>query len=86
VTQSFLLSLNDKQRDLVKHTCILEELVIFIREFLKSYGPKSQQFEDIICDLEDAFQERIFLLDIIEHLRVIHTKEHLYMEEDSKEV
>jgi hypothetical protein len=37
-------------------------------------------------DLEDAFQERMFPLDLIENLREISFEEHLYKEEDSNEL
>jgi hypothetical protein len=81
--------LDKKQRNLIKHTCVpsgFDSSTIFIREFIKHYGPKSHQLEDIVQNLEDAFQERMFPLDLIYHLREISFEEHLYKEEDTKEV
>jgi hypothetical protein len=59
----------------------LKDLIILIREFLTHCGPKSQQFEEMVQDLEDAFQERMFPLDPIEYLREISFEEHIYKEE-----
>jgi len=70
----FLLSLDKKKWDLIKHTCIpkgFSSSTIFIREFLEHYGHKFQQFEDTIQDLEDAFRGEIFPLNWIENLREI---------------
>jgi hypothetical protein len=61
-------------------------LTILIREFLKHCGIKSQELEDIVQYLDYAFEERMFPLNIIEHLRVISFEKPLYKEEESKEV
>jgi len=74
LTQLFFLSLDKKQRNLIRYTCIpkgLASTTIFIREFLKHCGPRSQLFEDDIQDLKDAFRKEILPLDPIENLRAV---------------
>jgi hypothetical protein len=81
-----LLSLDKKQRNLIKHTCIPKGLSLYNhlhREFLKHCGRRSQQFEDIIQDLEDAFRKEILPLDPIENLREVSS---LPIEESLDEV
>jgi hypothetical protein len=68
----FLLSLEEKQRDWIRHSCkpkSISSSMVLIQEFLKYWGPRAQKFEDTIQDLEDAFLGQGLPLDPIEDLR-----------------
>jgi len=65
----FLLPLEERKRDWIKHSCnpkSISSSMILIRYFLKYWGPRTQKFEDTIQELEDAFLEHMFLLNPIE--------------------
>jgi hypothetical protein len=55
----FLLSLETRQKNWVKHTLnpkSISSLTIFIEEFLKQWAPRTQRYEDILHDLTVALQ------------------------------
>jgi len=72
IVRLFLLSLKEKQRDWIKHSCkpkSVSSSMIIIQEFLKYWGPRTHKFEDTIQDLEDALLGKGLPLDPIEDLR-----------------
>jgi hypothetical protein len=68
----FLLSLEERKHNWIKHSCSpksIISLIILIRDFLENWGPKNNNIEDIIHDLEDVIQGCSLIAYLIEGLK-----------------
>jgi len=67
----FSISLEVRQKNWVRHSLYpnnISSLTIFIKEFLKSWGPRSQGYEDIIHDLTISLLEEGFFSKHVDDL------------------
>jgi hypothetical protein len=93
IIRLFLFSLEEKQRDWLIHSCnprSISSPMALVREFLKHWGPGTQNFEDTIQNLEDAFLCANISYGLIVDLKeILHRKSNeittLEKEDDSNE-